>query len=624
MATKKEDTIYRCNPIRSIRRICESAFEKNSSKQQVSDNTENVSEAEIDTGEAIPFRLEKYDVLPQFFHVNVKVKSALKDEKSPMPDWGDALPYPFSHIVGASLWDGLAAASGFERGFSRDTYEKNSVSLDSAVAKQREKFSDIITTEDVIFHPKIAITDRREGNSYGNPLSDVAQNYANVAKNLVSKQVYDIGEDGNLVINPDYHGSILQAPNRKKNREVCKLVRMTANDVAWQCGITGTIGCIRFIENVRNIVQNNRVSVENIGVPKNGRNPNYGKFTDYFAKYDCVMDDGRIDVQKFIELLKAGSVQPDEFLEEFVIGRMMCSDPSKTYVWVPLNNPRAGDCEKDLAIYTAYNNGEISESIDGEVDEAISGLTDKETGNVLGDYWNEQFFLSMLAAKQQSSRRVVTFLTKGRQKEIVLSQEVVNQRTIGFTREFIVIDNVESDIKELDFTPFFSDERYSGVLNGTAPKKFTCRKISGVCFGFPYNPDIEKWRMEEVAKRQKKDNPKFLEQYLAAYGMNDRNLGGYHITLLCPEGSGNDKKSYFFFRGYNPPSNPTVDGVDVPSESYMSKILPSDSNTLLSTIWYNEATTSTSGKINLPTNARASQTSGSGRSIGYKSAKLPG
>ena len=623
MATNKEKTIFGSSAYGSIRSICESAFADRGSCG-VSDGRAEVSEAETDSAEAIPFRLEKYDVLPQFFHVNVKVKSALKDSEAPIPEWDGATPYPFSHIVGASLWDGLAAASGFERGFSKDTYERNAISLDSAVEQQKGKFPDAITTEDVIFHPKIAITDRREGGGYGNPLSDVAQNYANVAKNLVSKQVYDIGEDGNLFINPNYHGSILQAPNRKKSREVCKLVRMVPGDVAWQCGITGTIGCIRFMESVRNIVQNNRVSVENIDVPKNGRNPNYGKFTDYFGKYDCVMDDGRIDVQKFIDLLKAGSVSTDEFLEEFVIMRMMCSDPLKTYVWVPLSNPRAGDCEKDLAIYTAYNSGNISApKTSGTVGEAISGLSDT-TGNILGDYWSEQFFLSMLAAKQQSSRRVVTFLTRGRQKEIVLSQEVVNQRTIGFTREFIVIDNVESDIKELDFTPFFSDEKYKEVLNQSAPKKFTCRKISGVCFGFPYNADIEEWRMEEISKRQKKDNPKFLEKYLAAYGVNERNLGGYHVTLLCPEGAGNDKKSYFFFRGYDRPSNPTVQGVKPPSESYLGGILPSDTNSLLSTIWYNEATSSTSGKINLPTGARASQRSGSGRSIGYKSAKLPG
>lgn len=583
--------------------------------------SQSVNEAEM--AEPIPFRLAKYDVLPSFFHVNVKVKSALTDGNTVVPSWDGVTPYPFTDIIGGSLTDGLAAASGFERGFRQDVYRKNAGVLDANVALQQMQFADMITSSDAIFHQKTAITVRRSGGSYLNPLSDAPQNYVNVQKNLVVQQTYDLDENGNVIVNADRRGCIIGTPNRTKKRELCKLVKLTPDDVKFQCGIMGKIGCISFMDSVRSIVQNNRVDASNLGVLNNGsRNPNYGNFTPYFSKHGCVLEDGRIDVSKYVELLKSDEVGVDEFVKEFLVNCMLCSDPEHTYVWVPVTNTkRVGDCAKDIEIYNAFNKGRFGKGADESVaiTEAISGLSNS-VGDIVGDTWREMFFASMVSAKQQRSKRVLTFLTAGRQKKVMLMREVLNQGlTEGVTREFICIDDVASDVSELDYSEFFKSEEFKDVLNGDAPRKFNCCKISGVCVGFPFDRDIEEARIAEQKKRQKINNREFLSNYLDAYSARYSDCGGFHVALACPSGMGNGLNNYFFFRGYGTTKNPCSDDFALPSAT----ILPSDDNSLMSVLWYNERTSKTLGKINMPTYAKASQRSASGRSIGYKSTEIP-
>lgn len=622
---KKNGNVFRV--VHGMHKLWIKAFGKTFIKETPNkeDKCSNVGESsevsEADSSEPIPFRLSKYDILPQMFHVNVKVKSAVKSEEIPIPDWGAATPYPFSNIVGGSLWDGLAAASGYEAGYLRDKYQSDKFNADDAIAKQQSTYADAVPTDAVIFYHKIDISNKKDLNKdYGNPLAPTSANnvYMKVPKQYLIQQAYDIDENGEIVINPSYHGHIIRPVGRSKNRNLCKLVKLNWRDISSACHIEDPQTCLNYFMAIKPIIRNNRADSSEYG------NPRYGKFDEYFSKFGCVAEDGTIDVNKFETLFRSGKVTVMGFVSDFLMKYMLLSDYEKTYVWVNLNSVRAKPfTDKDVKIANAALGMGESVSESSDVNEAIKGLSDN-VGDIIGDTWREAFFNSIVSAKQQASKRVLTFVTKGHKKKVEILNDVLNQGVTGYMREFIYIDDVESDVKGLDYSSFFSDDRFAEMLDGASPREFTCKKISGYCIGFPYIDDVEAARLAEQKKRAKIDNRKFLDDYLAAYGMSRADLAGFHVTLVCPKGSGNDIKSYFFFRGYDVPKNPKAEGIEPPSDEVMSSILPSDENSLLSAIWYNESTSPSTGKINLPTNARASQTSASGRSVGYKNAKIAG
>lgn len=617
--------------------------------------------------EPIPFRLEKKNVFPSWFHVNMKVPPATLSEDVVIPHWmvQGMIPYPFWGISGGSLSDGIAATKHFEKGFSRDTHRAERTSgaiTDEMFAEMRSKFPDTITSGDVVFKPFKAISAKPSGKKPAlSVLGDHRDNYENVREDLVMRQLYDISGDGKIVANPKQRGRIVFTPNRRKDRELCTLVPISRYDIANECGIHDPQTCIEFLQSVKRAVEAGSYGHENVrSLTRGGVNPTFGKYEGYFGSLGCVDGSGRIDMDKYISLVRAGKPNPMQVVEQLVIPFLFPADFSRTFVWVPIASGRipAADrksIDKAVEIFRRLQAGEKpvqpesdgqdgddpvegddTTSEDGEsatesaVNEAIKGLSD-EAGDIVGNTWKEKFFFAMISAKQQASKKVLTFLTRGKSKEatIVGNEVLVRGRPMradrasyrmngNVMREFIVIDGVRDSLSGMDYTPFFKSKTTGGILDQKAVKKFLFKVISGVCVSFPYDPEVEASSEEFRSHRRKIDNMWRYDRYCERYSVRANDLQSFYVTVMCPSGKGDDPDSWFFFNSYQEAGNPTAGNVAIPEDlvDALAAVLPSREHPFRSVMWYNECTSKDTGKINVLTGGRGVDKAASGRVIG--------
>lgn len=588
-----------------------------------------VSEASMERFDPIPWRLSNRNVLSNWFVDSVQIEPAVKDGAE-IPDFGSDLTYPFVGITGYSLEGGKYAKGGHEADFQKRSKKGQSDKVADAISAAVMAKDGAIRPDDYIFMPDRPISSQSYRITGG--MRRFTNEYRKVRGNdyLLDQQVLSLDGDGNLFVDREKGAS---AVLKKIRSDMCVLRKLEDNVFlfAKKFNITNRWTIIEFFnDNVRRYLNTTSDYGDAYG------NPNYFRFDEYFREHGCEVD-GKIDAELAKE--HVASMQPTDFVTEFVWKYWLRSDVSRTYVWI-VGREGYSFGKSDLDVYKALvsgakvyvkgeEDGEDKEGSEGEkaeerVDEAAYAMSNYE--DVHGDSLKEAFFKAMAYTMDKPNHResIVTF-TLDRENAIRPINGAILSQSKGMKRVFVRIDPA-SDNSLLDFRPIFDDAQFDSIVDRSRPKSFIHREISGTMVEFPIDAEIEGKRLpsddgDDDGKNGPLSNSELYRMYDKAMpGDAERNRGGFHVSVLLPSEK-SDTKRYFLCTGYE--TKPTQNAVSkdgdyklTPSlRQSIERVKPSLATKLGSVLWYNPKTDKDNDKQHLASRGKSIKTDDAGRAI---------
>ena len=536
----------------------------------------NVAEAEGDAAEALPFRLEKYDVVPRWYNTAVMVESAVKSGEA-IPDW--ARSYPFFPIEGAGLGLGITSASTSKSKWAKQAYNDDTAdgaALRAEVVKAIEASPDCIKFGAVVIFPNTVIN--AAAYHIAQKTYSDRNTYMTVHDWRLAQQFYDLDQNGRLVFNPNRKdGVVVGSVNRPfdvilgsvddvdssliekrfhvgdredffKSRILPEITGKNVVQIAQGTAQSAERG--KWEDPSKMVASYNRIQNTLKG---DNKNPNYNDFGAFFASKGVPSVKSAEDVEKCHEIFLGLS---DQEFKDFFLDYCLKSERARTYAWFPIDRSAH---EKDIRIAELAASSEIfnlGKEVKLSLSESVSVAEAGSSGEGFSITNIQEGFVDMLMRTfaHPTPNMMRTFVVDREMKLLSLNNVVLSQEDSekGFIRMFVRFD--EAERKTLNFKPVF--KMYSSVLEPSAHQTFAVLRVKGTLEGFHVNAEIEKNGMDNVGIRHGDSTEAVYDLYWKGQSKGRKGKAassGFDVTFMVPTSKSvdfSDPKSYFFFIRY--------------------------------------------------------------------------